>query len=86
MDIKELLATTPQDLAIKQKEALVSYVSKELRNIATLIEAGKYEKVYDEYVEFSPAGDGYGEDNNYISFEIGDIGDVLDKLKALSSD
>jgi len=42
-------------------------------------------EVINDMIEYSPSGDGYGCDNNYISFkditDCEDIGDVINALK-----
>ena len=92
MELKDLLATKPEDLAMKQEMALRAHAAAKLRFIAQLIEDGAYEAVERE-LDNSPAGDECGRDNTFISFEelqlsfyrggTTDIGDVIEKLQQL---
>lgn len=94
MDLRDLLATRPEDLAAKQEEELRKYAAEKLRKIAKWIMEGNYTAVSNE-LEGSPAGDDHGCDNTYISFaelslhvdrhgcNMTDIGDVISKLEEL---
>ena len=76
----------------KYKEKLKTEVVKRLKEVTSLIEKEEYDKVK-ECLAFSPSGDGYGCDNNYIDFSylfpaddeygnryINDLGDVINEL------
>ena len=76
----------------KYKEKLKIEVVKRLKEVTSLIEKEEYDKVK-ECLAFSPAGDGYGCNNNYIDFSylipaddeygnryINDLGDVINEL------
>lgn len=85
MNIKEFLATTPESLAQKQHDALKAYVVEELKKFTQLISNEKYNEAK-SCLNFSPAGDGYGSENYYLSFdEVGcdDLSNVLSRLKQL---
>lgn len=92
MELKDLLATKPEDLAAKQEQALRGHAAEKLRMIAKLIEDGDYKGV-EKHLENSPAGDDHGCDNTFISFDelqlagyqgyTTDIGDVIVKLQEL---
>lgn len=87
MDLKELLSTTPEDLAKLQHKELKKIVLNKLKEISKLIENEKYDKI-EEYTVFSPAGDGMGTDSYHINFGYAesmkeDIIDVIDRLKEL---
>lgn len=97
MEIKEFLATNPENLAQSQEHALRTYAADKLQKIAKLLLDQKYDEV-DTHLAYSPAGDSHGRDNTYISFaelglspcsfggtDSGDIGTVLAKLKHLQS-
>lgn len=77
----------------KYKEKLKIEVVKRLKEVTSLIEKEEYDKVKEYYLAFSPSGDGYGCDNNYIDFSylfpaddeygnryINDLGDVINEL------
>ena len=75
----------------KYKEKLKIEVVKRLKEVTSLIEKEEYDKVK-ECLAFSPSGDGYGCNNNYIDFSylfpadehgisyIEDLGDVINEL------
>lgn len=76
----------------KYKEKLKEEVVKRLKEVTSLIEKEEYDKVK-ECLAFSPSGDGYGFENNYIDFsylfpaddeygnrEINDLSDVIYEL------
>lgn len=88
MEIKELLAASPQDLALRQHDALLAYAIKRLEEVIKMLKEGQYEELAAE-LESSPAGDGHGSDNDFIPFDIleyrrvdiqEDIGQVLSLL------
>lgn len=83
MNLSELLSTTPEDLAVKQLEALKADTIARLRAVAELIKEGNYEGI-EALCGYSASGDGYGDDNHYIMFHYGDIMETVDKLKRLS--
>lgn len=76
----------------KYKEKLKKEVVKRLKEVTSLIEKEEYGKVKEYYLAFSPSGDGYGCNNNYIDFsylfptdehwgsDIEDLGDVINEL------
>ena len=82
MDLVELLATTPEDLAKKQFEALKMDAIATLRKVAELIKANKFDEI-SALTEHSPAGDCMGRDNDYIMFHYGDILETMHELKKL---
>ena len=89
MDLKELMSTDVDTLAKKQHDALKEHVLSVLDEIADLVENEKYEQ--NEVRTFSsPAGDGYGLDNDVIDFGYGDdhldILEVAEVLKNLRVD
>lgn len=90
MNLKELMSTTPESLAKLQIKELKDFTIKKLRNIATLIQDGKFDEVKD-YLKFSPDGDGYGTDKYFINFDYDnsnagegtDLSEIIDRLKNL---
>ena len=77
-----------------QFKELKKHTLSKLVDIVKLIEADKYKSVLKQ-LNFSPAGDGYGCDNNYITFnniidkgnhDGVDIGVVLEKLTKLKKE
>ena len=88
--IKKVMSLTVENLAVQQKTALLSYAVGRLREVADLLESGKYEKIGSEYLEFSGSGDGWGNDNAFIAFPFrdrtpnenaDDIGSVINELQ-----
>lgn len=71
----------------RYKDALKSVVLNRLNTIFNAIQEDDY-KSLSYFIKDSPAGDGYGTDNRYISFsdisECEDIGDVIDSLSSLN--
>lgn len=92
MDIKKLLSTTPETLALEQYDALRQAVVSRLGTLGGLVQRGAMDEA-GEMLMSSPSGDGHGCDNSCIDFsdvldrgEQGcstDIGDVLDRLASL---
>ena len=86
MFIKELMETTPENLAKKQHEALTKFLAERLETLAFAVRDRQYTKI-ENLLNFSPAGDGHGCDNYYIKMEecgLEDIGEVVDRLKSLA--
>lgn len=96
MDLKKLLQTTPESLALEQYNALTEAVIKRLGQVQGHIQRGELDKLSD-FLFDSPAGDGHGWDNTCIAFtdlmtagnedtDRGtDIGDVVSRLQKLQS-
>lgn len=87
MNLEELLNTTPEELAKLQFKELKSAAIATLQKVIDQLERDRFDLVA---TGFSPAGDGMGEDNSYISFKhihpkLEDIGDVLEILESLQS-
>ncbi len=85
MDIKEIMETTPEDLAILQFNTLEKAALDILQRMSIAIQNRDYIAAR-SMVDESPAGDGYGCDNSYIDFSettCEDIGDVLERLEHL---
>lgn len=69
------------------KNCIHALVVERLKEITQLVEEKKYKQV-GKYLEFSPAGDDMGSDNNFISFndivdggrDYSDIGDMISIL------
>lgn len=70
----------------EQLKELKRHIIEVLNNIAKAIEKEDFKFIKDN-MEFSPAGDGYGEDNHFIDFSWGgptmDIGDIVEKMEGL---
>lgn len=86
MDIKELMQIDVGNLIERQHEGLKRYVVDRLKEITELIHLEQYDKV-DSRLQNSPAGDGYGFDNEYINFNYDgcdrDIAEVISELENL---
>lgn len=82
MKLSELLALS-ENLNEAKASALKGHIVERLESIIKLILSNQFREV-SEFLEFSPAGDGMGEDNYYISFVDGwDISDACQKLEQL---
>lgn len=86
MDIREIMEIDIDNLVRKQHEAVKNHVIGILQEIINLVKEEKYEEIQDKLI-YSPAGDGYGEDNHYINFSYRngekDIKEILEELKKL---
>ena len=79
MDVKEILSINVENLAKRQHEAVKNHALNILEIVSTLIKTEQYSKIHD-LCQFSPAGDGMGDDNNYIDFGIKGIGNELETM------
>ena len=84
-----ILDTNIEKLKQDQSKALKEHITNIFNDILAKINEGKYQEVVDKYLEFSPAGDGFGDDNYFINFswneERKDISDVLEMLAELDN-
>lgn len=95
MKLKDLMETTPETLAARQRDALIEHVVARLDAVRDGIKKGSFSSVY-EILFDSPAGDGYGSDNRCINFDysgsdhgvldIGEIVNEIDRLNDLCGD
>lgn len=87
-EIKTIMELSVNTLAQQQHVLLKKHVLKILEEVKQHISNENYEKVED-YLSFSPSGDGYGCANYYIDFGWGeeelDIQDICDKLSQLKT-
>jgi hypothetical protein len=67
MKLEQLLKTTPETLALEQHAALKAHVITVLKSTTKAVEGEHYIAVQKSTIN-SPAGDGYGCDNNFINF------------------
>ena len=85
----KILDTNIEKLKQDQSKALKEHITNIFNDILAKINEGKYQEVVDKYLEFSPAGDGFGDDNYFINFswneERKDISDVLEMLAELDN-
>lgn len=83
-NIDEIMKLQPETLAQEQYKILKQHTLDTLNEVVQLIKNEKYDKL-DDYVSFSGAGDGYGDENHYIDFYCGDIVATVERLKYLKS-
>lgn len=88
-NLRKFLQTKPENLAEQQHIMLKEFVVERLQKIIDLIDKEEYVDVL-KMTAFSPAGDGYGQDNSYIDFSDvfgveADIEVVIEKLQQLKS-
>ena len=84
-DIQDILRITPENLADQQLEALKNHVKNRLSQIIALVDREAFSEI-GGFTQSSPAGDGYGSDNEYISFvNDWDIAEVFDRMGALKN-
>jgi hypothetical protein len=84
------LGMAPKDIATLQHKKLKDYAVSKLRQVADLLEAEMFDDIRG-YLANSPAGDGYGSDNEYINFgglhdTDMDIGELMTTLKMLKKE
>ena len=83
MELKDILATSPEDIAADQELALQNYTADKLRGIANLIEYGKYTAVENE-LDNSESFISFDElQLSTVQFHTTDIGDVIGRLQEL---
>lgn len=74
------------NLQEEQLKELKRHAIEVLNKIAKAIEKEDF-KTIKENMQFSPSGDGYGEENHFIDFSWGsptmDIGDIVEKMENL---
>ena len=84
-----ILDTNIEKLKQDQLKALKEHITNVFNDILDKINKGNYQEVVDKYLEFSRAGDGYGDDNYFINFawndDYKDISDVLEMLAELDN-
>lgn len=87
MTTSELLELDIESLEKAKFEAVKQECIKKLELITNLIKNNYFKQVF-EYLEDSPSGDGYGQENQYISFneispkiDIGEVIRILSKLQ-----
>ena len=88
MDVKTIMEIDVDNLKQKQLEALKNHTINILETIIDHIQLSEFDEVRN-YLDFSPAGDGYGKDNYFINFAYTeddemDLGDMLDKMISLA--
>jgi hypothetical protein len=80
MDLS-ILEVDVNSLNEKQIEVIKKHVTERLKLINELIINENFCKL-ENYLKFSAAGDGYGQENTYITFDcVEDIGDIINMLK-----
>lgn len=91
MELADLLSIDTTTLRQRQADALKQHVIKKLEKIIDLVKIGHFDEIETE-TAFSGAGDGYGNDNNYINFGIPEMGkeweyldilEICDKIRSL---
>lgn len=84
-----ILDTNIEKLKQDQLKALQEQVKKVFDEIYTLFIEEKYQEILEKYIQYSPAGDCMGCENNFINFswnnKIKDIGDIITLAKKLSN-
>lgn len=83
-----ILDTDIERLKQDQLKALQNQMKKVFDEIYRLFLDGKYQEIKEKYIQYSPAGDCMGCDNNFINFSwndtIKDIGDILEMASTLT--
>ena len=83
MTTKELVNLDIDSLEVAKFNAVKKSCLSILDNVASAIKDNNFD-IVDKMLEYSPAGDGYGSDNHYISFsEIDDNFDIHDVVELL---
>lgn len=73
MKAGEILSINVENLAERQHEIVKETVIQKLKSIQEMIELEQYDQI-EKQCGYSPAGDGYGENNYYIQFGIENTG------------
>lgn len=79
LTLAELLAIDTATLRQCQADALKRHIIEKLEKIIRLVKFNRFDEIKAETL-FSPAGDGYGCDNNYINFGIRELGEEWENL------
>ena len=85
---KDIMNVSIENLAVAQFNFLKEHGETILRKALYLFETNDYEELK-KMLEFSPAGDGYGENNYFINFayeedRVMDISELISKLEMLN--
>lgn len=85
MKIDDILRMTPETLAKTQHASLTEHVVNILESVLENVKLGRWDEIENQTC-FSAAGDGMGDDNQFISFgsifgkDHADIADVTERL------
>lgn len=79
LTLAELLAIDTTTLRQCQADALKRHIIEKLEKIIRLVKFNRFDELK-EVTRFSPAGDGWGCDNNYINFGIPELGEEWENL------
>jgi hypothetical protein len=87
MELGTLMSTKPEDLAELQYQQLNKHIIRILEQVTNYVRNESYDEIK-KMLSHSPAGDGYGLDNDFINFtyldtESMDILEVIEKLERL---
>ncbi len=86
-NIKDIMELDVDNLKKKQYDALLKHTKSVLSKMMSLLDNGEFDKIEEEMLCDSPAGDGYGADNVFIDFgytdEEMDIEQIMTKLREL---
>jgi hypothetical protein len=84
-DVDEFVGMRVEQLVMKQRELLKKGAIARLNKVISLLQAGKYDELVENYLFYSPSGDGYGKNNYCIEFggpdDGTDIHDIISRLK-----
>lgn len=90
ISLVDIMSIDVDNLKQKQHDALKNHAINILKDVIELLETENYSEIQNKFLEHSPAGDGYGEDNCYINFGLSgmngeplDLDEVIDKLNYL---
>lgn len=89
MNTQDVMAMTPETLAIEQKKLLKLTSIRILKQMQDYLKKEDWESA-ENMLGFSPAGDGMGDENHFIDFadalfDGADIGNVIERLKDLDT-
>jgi len=88
-NLMKIMGIEPHNIASSQLNALEQHAVSILKTVIRNLSTGNYDSI-EAMTSHSPAGDGYGLDNNYIDFGYDgensiDIYELCQKLKSLKS-
>lgn len=83
MEVKDLLNIDVSTLAEEQHKTLTLDTKQILQKIIGYLDSCDYKSI-ESMLCYSGSGDGYGDDNHYIDFLLGDIEETIRKLETLA--
>lgn len=82
MELHDILSMTPETLAQAQLGALKKDAKSTLSKVISAIDNDDFSTIK-AMTQFSGSGDGWGDENYFIQFHLGDIMETVEKMEQL---